>query len=238
MGDQERDPEDLLSFSTTENTANSRFELQSRIKLQVGERQFITSRDTLKGESTYFAALLSGRWPATDADGSYFIDSDPALFEHVLRYLRTGNFPLFFDSATHTFDYGKYVALLGEAKYFGIAQLEKWIENKRYLDAVEIEYTTHQAESTDLFQQPYSGRRTVKADEKLEFTYGWGTKKVFICPRAIGAHRGNPDACGAKCHKAQAGSMGMFEDEPVMTGRVIKTKLVFKPESCLGLQQG
>ncbi|KAI1261494.1 hypothetical protein F5Y18DRAFT_199394 [Xylariaceae sp. FL1019] len=118
----------------------------NKVKLQVGERQFLTTKDTLTGESAYFSALLSGRWNGPDHDGSYFIDSDPELFVEVLRYLRSGNFPLYFDAKTSTFDYAKYAALLGEAQYFQIAKLEDWIQNKRFLKAVTIKHHVEQIE--------------------------------------------------------------------------------------------
>ncbi|KAI0012119.1 BTB/POZ protein [Xylariaceae sp. FL0662B] len=97
----------------------------SRVKLQVGERQFITTRNTLETESPYFRALLSGRWDDQLEDGTYFIDSDPMSFEAILRYLRTGTFPLFFDAVTQTHDYTKkYLKILGDARYFGIDKLQ------------------------------------------------------------------------------------------------------------------
>lgn len=53
-----------------------------RITLQVGDRRFVTMRDTLTSESASFASLLSGGWGAGRLgyrleDGSYFIDADP-----------------------------------------------------------------------------------------------------------------------------------------------------------------
>jgi len=56
-----------------------------QITLQVGERQFFTTREALIAESSFFASLLSGRWDNAQEDGSYFIDADPNIFEHVLR---------------------------------------------------------------------------------------------------------------------------------------------------------
>lgn len=73
--------------------------MSAPIRLQVGERHFTTTRDTLTAESRYFASLLSGRWDNALEDGSYFIDADPMLFDHILRYLRRGIFPLFVDMA-------------------------------------------------------------------------------------------------------------------------------------------
>src|SRR4051812_26960470 len=86
-----------------------------RIDLQVGERRFTTTKDTLTTESGFFSSLLSGRWDNTLEDGSHFIDADPALFQHILRYLRRGVFPLFFD-LEKGHDYSLYLSLLEEAR--------------------------------------------------------------------------------------------------------------------------
>lgn len=64
-----------------------------QVLLQVGERRFTTTNETLTNESTFFASLLSGRWSNALPDGSHFIDADPMLFEHILRYLRRGVLP-------------------------------------------------------------------------------------------------------------------------------------------------
>lgn len=68
------------------------FAMRRSITLQVGERRFITTAETMTQESAFFAALFSGRRDNAEADGSYFIDADPDLFEHILRYLRRGCF--------------------------------------------------------------------------------------------------------------------------------------------------
>jgi hypothetical protein len=77
------------------------------ITLQVGERRFVTFRTTLTSESPYFQRLLSTQWQRPQADGSYFVDADGSLFTYILRYLRSGALPLFYNShAGH--DYGMY----------------------------------------------------------------------------------------------------------------------------------
>ncbi|KAI1331808.1 BTB/POZ protein [Xylariaceae sp. FL0255] len=108
------------------------------IRLQVGGRQFVTTEATLVRESRYFSGMLS-RY--TNEDKVYFIDSDPDLFVDILRYLRFGNLPLFFDQSTKTFDYAKYAALLSEARFFGIDKLETWIQRQGYLEAIHVKYT-------------------------------------------------------------------------------------------------
>ena len=57
------------------------------ITLPVGERRFVTTAETMTQDSGFFAALFSGRWDNAQADGSYFIDADPQLFGHIMRYL-------------------------------------------------------------------------------------------------------------------------------------------------------
>lgn len=66
---------------------------EALIRLQVGERHFTTTKDTLTEESAFFAALLSSRWDKALDYGSSFIDADPALLEHIMRYLRRESFP-------------------------------------------------------------------------------------------------------------------------------------------------
>ncbi|KAG6302344.1 hypothetical protein E4U45_002833 [Claviceps purpurea] len=107
----------------------------TRIKLLVGERTFITTRDTLIRESPFFRRNFSGPWAEPPQDGIYFVDADPALFEHILRYLRQSVFPLFYrQSIGHNL--GLYAALCKEAEFFQIQRLQTWLSQGRYLDAV------------------------------------------------------------------------------------------------------
>ncbi|PWY86596.1 hypothetical protein BO94DRAFT_597322 [Aspergillus sclerotioniger CBS 115572] len=114
---------------------------EGQIVLEVGGQTFKTLRETLVHQSTFFASLLSGRWNSKSPDGSYYVDADPNLFEHVLRYLRRGVFPIFYDYDKCRHDYHMYLALLGEARYFGIHSLGDWLKNEGYHDAVEVSLT-------------------------------------------------------------------------------------------------
>ncbi|KAL8866719.1 MAG: hypothetical protein Q9174_006127, partial [Haloplaca sp. 1 TL-2023] len=68
------------------------------IVLQVGEQYFHTSKSTLDGST--FLHSLTERWAADkQPDGSFFLDQDPELFKHVLRFLRHGVFPLSYGNA-------------------------------------------------------------------------------------------------------------------------------------------
>jgi phytoene desaturase (3,4-didehydrolycopene-forming) len=120
-----------------------------QITLQVGERRFVTARETLVSESTFFASLLSERWDNALPDGSYFIDADPALFEHILRYLRRRVLPIFY-KVNKGHDQELYLALLEEARSFQIARLHNWLENRQYLRALSIECSLEEVEQNNI----------------------------------------------------------------------------------------
>ncbi|PYI01540.1 hypothetical protein BO78DRAFT_269787, partial [Aspergillus sclerotiicarbonarius CBS 121057] len=174
-------------------------------------------------ESSFFTSLLSSRW-ANNAlpDGSYFIDADPTLFEHILRYLRRGVYPLFY-SPDKGHDYALYSALLEETRYFGIPDLEAWLEEKRYLNAVQIVTwvdTINDDDTTSL-------QTTRPVNEWVELYPEWDVRGVYVCPRRIAVHRGKPWACGRQCDKERDGEEYKYEDEPVVKLFVVHKSVVF-----------
>jgi hypothetical protein len=99
--------------------------------LDIGGRKFKVSRDTLQAESGLFRRQLSDcfTWNP-EADGSFFLDADPDLFEHLLRFMRRPEvFPLFYDAAKG-FDYNLYSRLQAESAYFQVDVLYEWIKDK------------------------------------------------------------------------------------------------------------
>ncbi|KAI1749090.1 hypothetical protein F4782DRAFT_316448 [Xylaria castorea] len=209
--------------------------MENRVKLLVGEREFNTTKDTLMGESAYFSVLFSGRWRNQSDDDSYFIDSDPDLFTDILRYLRSGNYPLFFNPSTGIYDYARYSALLGEAQYFGIGKLEDWIRDQRYLDAVKTQYSQDIISPDEV--QALQGRfDTTKGDQRLSFSYLPQVKKTYVCPRRIPDHYGNRERCGRKCSQCLGDSEGEYEESQIITTVVTKTQHFFNPDVCLGAQ--
>ncbi|KAJ8133434.1 hypothetical protein O1611_g180 [Lasiodiplodia mahajangana] len=210
-------------------------EMENRVRLQVGERQFSTTKDTLMGESAYFSALFSGRWSNQSDDGSYFIDSDPELFVDILRYLRSGNYPLFFDPAAGTYDYARYSALLGEAQYFGITQLENWIRNQRYLEAVKTRYSLDvlgPIKAEHLKGHSYS----VTAAQRLEFSFLQQVQKTYLCPRRILAHNGHPRVCEHMCPNSLDNSEKEYDETQVVIAVVTRKQHIFNPAICLGVE--
>lgn len=205
--------------------------IPSTITLQVGERRFTTTRNTLVDGSGFFASLLSGRWNNAMQDGAYFIDADASLFDHILRYFRRGVFPLFFDKAKGH-DLALYFALLEEARYFKIMRLERWLETKQYLNVVKTVCSVSESEGTESLD------RSHKSDTEVEFHPAWTTQKVYVCPRDISQHRGKPQACGKDCRKAQGDDEDEYEDEPVLSTLVVEKRTVFDMRACLDREHG
>ncbi|KAE8130845.1 hypothetical protein BDV38DRAFT_42716 [Aspergillus pseudotamarii] len=206
--------------------------IDEQVLLQISDRQFITSKSTLSQKSTFFETLFSNRWNNQRPDGSYFVDADPNLFEHILRYCRRGIFPLFYDRACGH-NYSLYLQLLQEARYFGIDSLREWLEEEKYLQAVKI------VRSVKSLKAPQSQIREARlANMEQEYFPHWGTRKVFVCPRGVGQHRGNPGLCGKKCVKVQGDEEVIFEDESVLIGLVVvENKVVFDMQQCFPVPQ-
>jgi hypothetical protein len=101
------------------------------LTIDIGGRKFRVSRNILEAESGLFRHQLSEHFTwEPDEGGSYFLDTDPNLFEHLLRFMRRPEvFPLFYNHAAG-FDYDLYNRLEAEAGYFQIDALYKWIKAK------------------------------------------------------------------------------------------------------------
>jgi len=198
----------------------------TKITLEVGEQRFVTTAATLTEESGFFSSLLSGRWDNTQEDGSYFIDADADLFKHILRYLRRGVLPIFYDNLKGH-DHGMYLALLEEAKYFQIPRLEKWIRDKEYFQAVKITRTALEREGVDAIDE------TTGTDIETDIYPVWTTEKVYVCPRNITVHRGNPSACGKTCRKVQGDADDEYVDEPLLRTVVIRKRTMFDQQACI-----
>ena len=60
----------------------------SIVKLNVGGKLFVTTRETIGNFPSMLTALLQHSNPATVVDGYLFIDRDPHCFRWILNYLR------------------------------------------------------------------------------------------------------------------------------------------------------
>ncbi|KAJ3174076.1 hypothetical protein HDU88_000043 [Geranomyces variabilis] len=107
------------------------------VKLNVGGREFLAGQSSLTIKSPYFATLLGGGFSHQLVNDHIFIDADPDMFGHILRYLRRLQYPLFYKNGE--FDIALYAQLRAEAEFFGLERLEKWIRYKGFVSAVEVE---------------------------------------------------------------------------------------------------
>jgi hypothetical protein len=195
------------------------------VRLRVGGRIFTTLKATLL-ESEFLTIMLSERWNNGNQGEALFIDADPDLFEHILNYLRRGVFPLFYD-AQKGFDYARYTALLGEARYFGISRLERWISQKKFLEAVRV---VHIAEEYD---EPPSRASYPAGTTITHCTATWSKREVYVCPRDIEVHRGHPEKCGRRCHQARGDAAEEYETEGHVRVFLMRQEVVFNPDVCV-----
>lgn len=109
-----------------------------------------------------------------------------------------------------------YVAVLEQARFFGVEPLRAWLEGRKYLEAVKVMWVGRVAE---VVEGDDVGGLTTGVEEgnvAVEHHVGWVTKKVYVCPRSIGVHRGKSYACGKECRRAQGDADDEYEDEAVM----------------------
>ncbi|KAJ3181767.1 hypothetical protein HDU87_000785 [Geranomyces variabilis] len=182
------------------------------VKLNVGGREFLVGQSTLTLKSLYFATLLNGDFSHQLINDHIFIDADPDMFGHILRYLRRLEYPLFYKNGE--FEYSVYDQLRVEAEFFGLERLEKWIWNKEFQNVVVVERHTREIlefvddDVTRLelgsFLELYNKAHDpdpLPANVKLEFlSQKAGTKAVWQCPRGIVVHH-TANRCGRQCQK-------------------------------------
>ncbi|KAM3430367.1 hypothetical protein NHJ13734_007782 [Beauveria thailandica] len=171
--------------------------LDSGVVLRVGENLFFTTRATV-AESQLLMTLLSTE--ATQI-GEYFLDADPDAFSHVLRFLRTRRFPLFYNHASG-YDTAKYLELLVAAQYYRIPTLEMWLAEKRYLGIVNIKsdyrkYRLFGVDQITRMEELCWDREEQGRILSVSETIG----KAHACPQKRWRHDGDKEKCKrAKCY--------------------------------------
>ncbi|KXH44756.1 hypothetical protein CNYM01_02221 [Colletotrichum nymphaeae SA-01] len=110
---------------------------RGQIKLEIGGRRFVSSMDVLE-RSPWFKYIFSINFRDWYRDGVFHFDNDGDLFAHILRFLRTGMYPLFWD-ARNGFDYAMYAMIQQQARYYMLYDLEAWIAQQKYHDVVETQ---------------------------------------------------------------------------------------------------
>ncbi|KAM3505782.1 hypothetical protein MY10362_002755 [Beauveria mimosiformis] len=171
--------------------------LDSGVVLRVGENLFFTTRATV-AESHLLMTLLSTE--ATQI-GEYFVDADPDTFSHVLRFLRTRRFPLFYNHASG-YDMAKYLELLAAAQYYRIPTLEMWLAEKRYLGIVNIKSDYRKYRLFGDNQITRMEELCWDREEQGRILSVWETTgTAHACPQKRWQHDGDKAKCKrAKCY--------------------------------------
>lgn len=183
---------------------------------------FITTKRTLIEGSGYFAARFSNRWPLSAVNGGEVsLDMDPAVFIHVLRYLRHSVLPIFYDQ-TRGFDHSLYSLVLAQADYLLIERLSSWIREKRYLLAVRKERSARII-LDDVKDIINSGSDLANTECQYQIT--WGKKQVYTCPRGIFV-QDEPSRCGRQCNNAR-GDAPLYHKKDELRIIEFKTKTVY-----------
>jgi hypothetical protein len=198
------------------------------ITLDVSGRHFKVSSDILIAESGFFKRQLSAQYNWTpQRDGTYFIDADPALFEHLLNFMRRPSvFPVFW-SQDKGFDYNLYQRLQAEAEYFQMSSLDKWIKEEKYLQAVTIR--TYEPVTRDLdkvTQERIAGNMT------KDWHYVPKVHKTSIRPRRIQCRYGKREACGGACHGYKGDDNTDYDEADYLEVVTVKREVVFDEEVC------
>jgi len=160
---------------------------------------------------------------------SIYVDRDGNLFEHIQKYLRNLVLPVFFDDKKGH-DEKLYLALLAEARFYGVDRLKRWLEQKVYLRAVKVEVTRrvrdHAAGEDGIINLDDTERFQDGFGADLQETTQNITCKVWNCPR--GRHRGDKQTCIFMC-----GRGGHDADEPALRFTTVSKMTVIDHELCL-----
>ena len=196
----------------------------ARVEFQVGERRFTTLASTIP-ENSLLGSIISGRWESCRSnDGSYFIDADPELFAHILRYLRRLVLPIFY-SQTDGFNHSLYDALQAEAEYFGVDGLSDWIKDRGYLKAVTNWYDVEEVKGEGVVGLRYNA--AVDGDTERSYHPSWRTEKVYQCPRNIVVHHGYPNRCGRDCYKTKGDAEDAYAEKDVLRTLIVTKRVAF-----------
>ncbi|GAB1316388.1 hypothetical protein MFIFM68171_06598 [Madurella fahalii] len=135
-----------------------------QITLDVSGQRFITAIPTLAEKSQYFRDFFRGDWRAAlRDDGTVFVDSDPEVFQHIVKYLRRGIFPLSYDQKKGH-NYKLYADILAEARHFRIPKLERWLTDQLYLNCITSSTVWSSSFKDDKIQGGYQTTSTWRSD--------------------------------------------------------------------------
>ncbi|KAL9576942.1 MAG: hypothetical protein Q9212_006700 [Teloschistes hypoglaucus] len=208
----------------------------SPLILQVGSERFFTTIETLSRSPLFKVKLQDGWRFKKQVDGSYFLDADPEIFAHILRFLRHGIYPLAYDSVKGH-DFGMYAAISRLADVYHVKKLSVWLKEQRYLEVIRTETSTRIAQEEVNKEEglvPSNiGNRTSNANVKFQYFPSFNILEKYVCPRGVKEHYDNPEGCGEACKQVQGDKEDEYEDTGVMSTVIVKEKKVFNRKLCL-----
>jgi hypothetical protein len=131
----------------------------SCVQLRTWSQTFIVDPQRWRDQSPVLTRLISSGQPSRAKLS--FVDLADDVFSHVLQYLRTAILPIFYDQSKGH-EYALYYNLLHAARHLEISRLARWLEDKKYLDAVKIHLTIEK-----LRDSPISGHQTSSGPWKI-----------------------------------------------------------------------
>ena len=218
------------------------------ITIKTSRDTFVTDPERWLGQSFYFKNLFSGKWGDKQEDGSYFIETDADIFEHVLRYLRTGVLPVFYDRVKGH-DFPLYQALLDEAMYFAIDRLQRWLCERKYLDAVKIQYLVTETQNRENYRRHTTSgpdsRTFMVEDRFIEITTSSNTETTivpltqqrnsFYCPNAKHG-KSSEEYCRSCIGRARDEGpivYGGWRQEDQLKWCIVRKETVFNHDLCV-----
>jgi len=218
------------------------------VTIKTSQRTFITDPEGWLGQSLYLKSLFSEKWDQRQEDGSYFIESDANIFDHILRYLRTGVLPVFYDKlAGH--DFPLYQALLEESRYLVIDRLQKWLCEQKYLDAVKIHYLATETQDRGSYRKHTTsgsdGRTFMVEDRFLEITTSSNMETTIVPVRQQRSSFYCPDArhgksseeycrsCIGRARENGISGFGGWRTEDHLMWCIVRKEVVFDHDLCI-----
>jgi hypothetical protein len=216
--------------------------------IKTSQRSFVTDPERWMGQSLYFNNLFSGKWSDKQEDNSYFIETNADVFEHVLQYLRTGVLPVFYDmKAGHNFPL--YQTLLSEAMYFAIDRLQKWLRERKYLDAVKIYHIATETQDRESYRK-YTTNDTngctlmledrfveIATSSNMEITMVPMTQQInsFYCPQSKHG-KSSEQYCRSCIDRAKddgTPGYGGWRTEDQLKWYIVRKEVVFDHDLCV-----
>lgn len=110
----------------------------SCVQIRTWSQTFLVDPQRWRDQSPVLTRLISS--PGSGRAKLSFVDLADDVFSHILQYLRTAILPVFFDQSKGH-DYALYYKILHGARHLEITRLARWIDEKKYLDAVKVHFT-------------------------------------------------------------------------------------------------